>query len=205
LTGTVHLSEVDAGVISSGEPLEPPSTSITKLDWELFTFRDGTDSTITISPAISRCAPLRRASIEETHTTTGNQNVEMVLPKISSSVGDLYNHPLPVDGPTREGEFITGTAPVLLLLPSKMSSHEAVAHVALGPGLIVGAGVGRSIVADTLLIHTHACNSVSSAAEHGSGHGSLSVPPTGWLATVPVAGRSSRTGLSICPNGNKDG
>jgi hypothetical protein len=90
------------------------------------------------------------ASVEDSNTTSGDLEVKVVLSQICSSIDNLNNHFLSIDGARSEGQFVTGTARLILALSSDAGSSESVSDVVDDEGLVIVAHKGRSTVASTL-------------------------------------------------------
>jgi len=80
----VHL-----GVIGILEPLEAPAASFLELTRQLAALGFAVNSTVTISPAVSRSSPLTRAAVEESHSSAWNEDVELTATQITSGVAHL--------------------------------------------------------------------------------------------------------------------
>lgn len=88
--GTSDFKVVHGRVIGSFEPLEAPAASFLELTRQLAALGLAANSTVTISPSVSRCSPLISAAVEESYSTSRNQDVELTSTQITSSVAYLF-------------------------------------------------------------------------------------------------------------------
>jgi hypothetical protein len=90
------------------------------------------------------------ASVKDSNTTSGDLEVKVILSQICSSIDDLNNHFLSIDGARSEGQFVASTARLILALSSDDGSSKSVSDIVDDERLIIVTNEGRSTVASAL-------------------------------------------------------
>lgn len=103
--GALDLLKGEVGVVGVLEPVETPVATVLEKLGELVAVASGRDTTV-LSTAEAAAAELGRATVEDTDTTTGHLEIEVVLTEVASGVGGLDNHGLALHGTSSEGETV---------------------------------------------------------------------------------------------------
>ena len=186
LSRALDLLEVERRVVASLEPVESPEA--TGLDGlgHLLALLARADAAVL--GAGEGLAVLRGAAVKEAHAATGHKDIELVVRNVASGVGGLHNHGLAGSRAVGEGELVARAAPAALVTTVDGSGGETVGELVVdGPGLVVGASVGRTAFAarDSERVPERV---VAGIAGTGRGvDGGLVRPRAARLAAVPVA------------------
>lgn len=103
--GALDLLKGEVGVVGVLEPVETPVATVLEKLGELVAVASGRDTTV-LSTAEAAAAELGGAAVEDTDTTTGHLEIEVVLTEVASGVGGLDNHGLALHGTSGEGETV---------------------------------------------------------------------------------------------------
>lgn len=103
--GALDLLKGEVRVVGVLEPVETPVATVLEELGELVAVASGRDTTV-LSTAEAAAAELGGAAIEDTDTTTGHLEIEVVLTEVASGVGGLNNHGLALHGTSSEGETV---------------------------------------------------------------------------------------------------
>jgi len=105
------------------------------------------DSSVLRTPSTAWSPPLRGAPVEDSESSARHGEIELVGSKITSGVGCLHDHLLPLHGAARERQLVASTTPAGFGAASDGSGSESVRQ-SLGdcPGRLVGAHIRRTTI-----------------------------------------------------------
>jgi len=89
LTWASNLFETHIGIIGPFKPVESPLAASLQLRWQLITFSNTPDSTITSTPSIVRCTPLTGTSVEDAYSSARNLEIKVIGSQILSAICNL--------------------------------------------------------------------------------------------------------------------
>lgn len=100
--GALDLLKGEVRVVGVLEPVESPVATVLEKLGEAITLASRGDTAVL--GTAEGLAELRGAAVEDTDTTAGHHEIEVVVAKITSSVGRLDDHLLALDGTSSEGQ-----------------------------------------------------------------------------------------------------
>lgn len=195
--------EGDIGIIGAHEPIKSPLTSGTERSRQSVTLSPSRNTTVASAPTICRGIELLATPVEETNASSRDSDIKVIFSKITTCVGNLYNHLLSCDRPRSEGQLITGAAPVTFSDTIDTSSSITIRKAAVNsPRALVGAHKGVTAVTTRKRVGVTQDLSLSVAGVYGPRNRSLTRPRARWLAAIPVSSSlsgSARTAhRSLC-------
>lgn len=184
---TFHSAELHRRIIGVFEPIEPEVASRLQVFRQLTAFGFAIDSSVSFTPSVIRSAPLRRAPIEDSQTTTRHLQIEMILTQITSGIDRLNHESLALCRTIGEIQSVARAANFSFRFPTEVDSGETIGQVIIdGPWLIGVAHETRTTLATAFGILVNRGLSILLARGHGRCDWSFSTPTAAHFAAIPV-------------------